>query len=183
MPERYLFTTDDYHRMVETCILTPDSRVELIRGEVVVMSAINARHAACVARLSESIFDQVRKTVCIRVQSPIEIADHSEPEPDLVLARRREDQYVVRHPKPEEILLVVEVCDTSIDRDREVKVPLYAEAGIGEVWLVNLTRDEVEVYRDPEDARYMTIVARGPGDSLSPRSLTGLRIDAARILG
>jgi len=183
MPERYLFTTDDYHRMLEARILTPDDRVELIRGEVVVMSPINARHAACVARLSESIFDRVQMTVCIRVQSPIVIADHSEPEPDVVLARRREDQYVAGHPQPENVLLVVEVCDTTIDRDRGVKVPLYAEAGIAEVWLVNLTRDEVEVYRDPEDARYKTIVARKPGDSLSPRSISGLEIDVAEILG
>jgi Uma2 family endonuclease len=147
-------TLEQYERMVEGGILTSGDRVELLDGEIVEKVPIGTRHSACVIRLQRLFMralDDGRATVA--VQSPLGLPPNSEPEPDVALLKPRADDYASLHPRPQDVLLVVEVCDSSIGRDR-VKLRLYARAGIPEVWLVDLTRNLVDVYRRPDGARY-----------------------------
>jgi Uma2 family endonuclease len=146
---RRLFTTDEYHRMAETGILSEDDRVELLDGEIVRMSPIGSRHAACVDRLAELFTRRLPSRAIVRIQSPILLGRRSEPQPDLALLKRRADYYAERHPQSADVLLVIEVVDSSREVDRGRKLPLYARSGIPEVWVIDLKRDEVEVYRRP----------------------------------
>src|ERR671938_544657 len=132
------FSVDEYYRMGEAGILTEDDRVELIEGEIIEMSPIGSRHAACVNRLNTLLGRHLRQTAIVSVQNPIRLDAYSEPEPDVALLRPRADYYESGHPTPADALLIVEVADTSADYDRIIKLPLYAKAGIPEAWLVDL---------------------------------------------
>lgn len=143
---RRKFTVEQYHRMVESGILCENDRVELIRGEIVEMSPIGRRHAACVKRLNRLFNRKLGDSVLIGVQDPVELDVTSEPQPDIVLLQPCEDFYETAHPQPEDIFLIVEVADTTVQYDREVKVLLYAEKNIAEVWLVDINGQCVEVY-------------------------------------
>jgi hypothetical protein len=145
---RRLFTTEEYHRMVPAGILSADDRVELLDGEVVPMSPIGSRHAACVERTA-TVLRRLGRRAHVRTQNPIVLGRHSEPQPDVAVVKSRADFYWRRHPIPSEVFLVAEVLDSSHLYDRELKLPLYAAAGIREVWLVDLTNDRIEVYRHP----------------------------------
>jgi Uma2 family endonuclease len=180
---RRRFTTDEYHRMGESGILTEDDRVELIAGEIVEMTPIGSRHQACVDRLNELLTRQMAQGAVIRVQGPIRLGEHSEPQPDLVLLRRRTDFYATSHPGPQDILLVVEVADTSASYDREVKLPLYSRHGILEVWLVDLERENVEVFREPSTSGYLDSRVVQRGRRLVPQSFPGLEFAVDDILG
>jgi Uma2 family endonuclease len=127
--QRRLFTVEEYHRMAEAGILSEDDRVELIEGELVTMSPIGSRHAACVARLTALLFPVGGRGI-LWVQNPIRLGARSEPQPDVALLRYRPDFYASAHPGPEDVLLVVEVAETSADADRSLKIPLYARYGI-----------------------------------------------------
>lgn len=144
-----LFTTDEYHRMGTAGILSTHDRVELIGGQVVRMSPIGIRHASCVDRLTALFAARLGKRAIVRVQNPIVLSRMTEPQPDLALLRPREDFYAERHPHPADVLLVVEVTDSSRAYDREVKLPLYARAGIPEAWVIDLGRGVLEVSRKP----------------------------------
>ncbi len=154
---RRLFTIEEYERMVQADILTAAERVELLNGEIVEMSPIGTRHAACVNRLNKLFLVQVGENALVSVQNPIRLSGYSEPQPDLALLQPRPDFYATAHPQPENVLLVVEVADTSADYDRQVKIPLYAESGIVEVWLVDLVEQYLEVYRQPSANGYQQI--------------------------
>src|SRR5436190_15615228 len=132
--KRRRFTLDEYHRMGKTGILSEDDRVELIEGEIIEMSPIGSRHAACVDRFNELIA-RLRLNIIVRVQSSIQLDDYSQPQPDLALLRRRDDFYSSSLPRPADVLLVIEVADTTLEYDRFVKLPLSAHAGIPEAWL------------------------------------------------
>lgn len=171
---RKLWTVDEYELMIEKGVLTGDDRVELIRGEIVQMAPIGPRHAVCVRRLDDLFHDLLQKTVIVSVQSPVRLPDDSEPQPDLALLRRRPDEYAGGHPTAEDILLLIEVSDTTLATDRAAKVPLYAEAGIAEVWLVNLENDGVEVYSELVGGRYTKVDFVGRGQRLRmPSGLVG----------
>ena len=170
------FTIEDFHRMAEAGILSETDRVELLHGEIVEMTPIHSRHAAGVDRLARLFFETAGKRAHIRIQNPIRIPDHSEPQPDLVLARLRDDDYAGSHPGPGDVLLLVEVSDTTAGYDREVKIPLYAAAGIPEVWLVDLPGRAVEVYQDPAGDVFKTRHRRGPGQHLDCSGLAGVQI-------
>ncbi len=145
-----LFTVAEYHRMAEAGIFTEDDRVELIEGEVVAMSPIGPRHAACVKKLAALIRERIASHALIAgVQDPIRLSEHSEPLPDISILRPREDFYAEVHPGPEDILVLLEVADASVMYDRNTKLPLYAREGIGEVWLVDLVKNVVDVYSSP----------------------------------
>ena len=124
---RYRFTTTEYDRMAEAGVLGEDDRVELIEGEILEMSPMGRRHAACVDRLTRLLVRGVGDAAIVRVQNPIVLSDHNEPQPDLALLRPRVDFYTAEHPGPEDALLVVEVSDSSVEYDRQIKVPLYAQ--------------------------------------------------------
>ena len=143
------WTVAEYDRMIAAGILAEDDRVELIEGRIIEMSPIGSRHAACVKRLSELLRDEVGKAANVGVQDPIHLSDYSEPEPDLSLLRRRADFYADSHPTPADVLLLIEVADSSLMFDREKKLPLYATAGIPELWIVDLVSDNVTVYAEP----------------------------------
>lgn len=174
-----LFTTHEYHRMAEAGILSEDDQVELIEGEIVKMSPIGSRHAACVDRLNALLNRQLGKVSIIRVQSPIVLHERSEPQPDIAVLRPRSDFYAQRHPEPADVILVVEVVDTSGEYERTTKVSLYARAGLPEVWLVDIPGEVVEVYRQPMAGSHQEIlrVGRGRRVSLAEFPRTAFRVD------
>lgn len=146
---RHRFSVDDYYRMAEAGILPPSARVELLAGEVIDVSPIGSPHASCVDRISALLAARLQGRVQVRVQNPVRLDESSEPEPNLALLRPREDFYAARHPGPHDVLLIVEVSDTSLWVDRRIKAPLYAAAGIPELWLVDLRAGELLVHRGP----------------------------------
>ena len=177
------FTVAEYDRMVEAGILAEDDRVELIEGEIIQMSPIGPRHAAHVKRLNTLLIQQVGDAAIVSVQDPIHLAEHSEPEPDIALLRPRADFYAQGHPAPTDVLLVVEVAETSLEYDRDVKVPLYAQALIPEVWLVDLANATIHVYSQPANGAYQAISQATFGDTLVSQALPGLALDIDSILG
>lgn len=180
---KHRFTVEEFHRMAETRILTEDSRVELVEGELIEMTPIGSRHAACVDRLNRLFSKYVGEAAIVRVQNPISLSRHTELQPDLVLAKPKSDFYAEAHPGPEAILLVVEVAETSLAVDRDVKVPLYAQAGIIEVWLVALLQRTIEVYRDPTSTGYRQVRTVGPEETLSPIMQPQIILPIASVLG
>jgi Uma2 family endonuclease len=164
------FNVHEYHRMAETGILTPDDRVQLLDGEVVVMAAVGSRHAAVVTRLNY-LFTDIGKTHLVRIQQPVRLGEWSEPEPDVSILEPRTDFYDSAHPTPEDTLLVIEVSLSTLRLDREVKLPLYAAAGIAECWIVNLEADRIEVSREPGPEGYGEMQPRSRGESITPVAL------------
>jgi len=158
-------TVDQYERMIENHILGEDDRVELIRGEIVPKMAIGERHASRVNRLARLLIRKAGNHASISIQNPLVLAD-SEPEPDLMVLQYRADDYENAKPVDADVLLVIEVADSSIDFDRDIKGPLYAENGIPEYWLVNLNSNHVEVFRQPVAGQYTDRSIARPGDML-----------------
>jgi len=180
---RRRFNVDEYYAMARAGILTEDERVELLDGEVVVMTPIGVRHQACVDRLNRRVFSRrFDDRAVVRVQGPVRLDGHSEPEPDVALLRLPLERYYVAHPTPEDVLLIVEVADTSLQRDRRGKVPLYASAGIAEVWIVNVEARETEVYRQPSGDRYTKVQHLRDG-KVTPLAFPDETIDIEDILG
>lgn len=153
---RRRFTVSEYHHMAEAGILTEDDRLELLDGEIVEMTPIGRRHAACVDRLTELFVHTFVDVALTRVQGPVQLGERTEPLPDVALLRRRPDFYASGHPTAADILLLVEVAETSATVDRRVKVALYAANGIAEFWLIELAKETITVYRDPESRGYRT---------------------------
>jgi Uma2 family endonuclease len=179
---RRLFTVREFHRMAEAGVFSEDDRVELLAGEIVEMTPIGSRHAACVKRLNAMLSSCVGMSLIVSVQDPIELGDHSEPQPDLAVLRFRPDFYRDAHPGPADVVLVVEVADTSAETDRVDKVPLYARAGIPEVWLVDLGSRLVDVYRQPSPGAYRDHRRAGPGDRLTSDVLPGLDLPVSQVV-
>ena len=177
------FTVDEYYRMVEAKILTEEDRVELIAGDIINKRPIGSCHAACVDRLNGLFHRQLGNDFIVRVQSPIRLDDYSAPEPDLVLLKPREDFYADAHPSADDVLVVIEVGDTSATHDREVKIPLYAEANIPEVWLVDLHENRIEIYADPANGTYRQVVEVAGEATLSSPTINRLKFSAADVLG
>lgn len=180
---RRSFTTEEYHRMGEAGILREDDRVELIEGEIVQMTPIGSRHAACVMRLNQLFSRHSGQGVLVNVQNPIQLGKYSEPQPDVTLLRFRPDFYAESHPRPTEVLLAVEVAETSAAYDREVKVLLYAKAAIPEVWLVDLTEGWVEVYRQPSSQGYQDVRTFRRGEQVVSVALPDLPLAVNDVLG
>jgi Uma2 family endonuclease len=181
--KRYRFTRSDYHRMVQTGILQPDARVELIDGEIIEMSPIGDRHLACVDRLTRIFVRGVGDDAIVRVQGSIALDDNGEPEPDLVLLRFRDDFYAHAPATAEAALLIVEVADSSEGYDRRIKAPLYARHRIPELWIADLNRDHITVYTDPSSDGFTTTRVYRRGSSLSPLACPSLVISVDDILG
>lgn len=175
------FTVESYQRLGELGILGEDDRVELIAGQVVAMTPIGDRHASCVRRLHDLFARQALELAIIDVQNPVVLGRHDAPQPDLAVLKRRADGYP-RHPRARDILLVIEVADTTLAYDRDVKIPRYAAAAIPEVWLVDLVADAISVYRGPQPDGYRDVVTVPRGETLRPLLLPGVAITAAEIL-
>ena len=181
--QRRQFTVQEYHQMAEVGILTEDDRVELIAGEIVEMAPIGIPHAGCVRRLNMIFNDLLRGKVIVDTQNPIDLSDDSEPEPDLILLRWRDDCYAEKHPQPEDILLLVEVADSTIKYDREIKIPLYAENGISEAWLIDINQQLIAVYRQAEGNSYQNMRQFFRGDSLTIEAFDEINLTVDQILG
>ncbi|MCS7013555.1 MAG: Uma2 family endonuclease [Chloroherpetonaceae bacterium] len=179
--ERRRFTVSEYLRMAEIGIFAPDEKLELIDGEIVKkMSPIGTPHLWCVARIAKLLERRLGDQHFILVQSPLQLDEHNEPEPDIVLLPLREG---VERPTAREALLVVEVSDTTIKLDRKVKVPLYAAFGIVEVWLVDLVANRIEAYREPKDGTYHQVLMFDETERLSPLKFPDVSFSVAEILG
>jgi hypothetical protein len=180
---RRSFTVEEYHRMVQAGILGEDDRVELLEGEIVEMAPIGSRHASCVDRLTHLLVRQLAEKAIIRVQNPVRLGERSEPQPDLALLRPRPDFYAKAHPGPGDILLLVEVAEATIGVDREVKLPLFARAGVPEVWLVDLSGECIEVYRKPTPQGYQEVRQVRRGERVAPQAFPDLGLAGEEILG
>lgn len=154
IPAKHLISIEEYRKMGETGIFKPDARVELIEGEIFDMTPIGSKHASTVTRLTEHFTEGLRGKAIVTVQNPITLGVQSEPQPDLAVLKTREDYYATAHPGPGDILLLIEVADTTATYDREIKVPLYARHEIREVWLIDLERKRTEVYHGPHAGEY-----------------------------
>ena len=181
--ERWHFNVDQYYRLAEAGVLQPDDRVELIEGEIIRMPPIGSPHAARVTRISYALRDVFEKRAIISVQNPVRLDDFSEPVPDVALLQPHEDFYAAQHPTPEDVLLIVEVSDSTTFTDRNVKVPLYARAQIPEVWLVNLPKQVIEVYSEPAEGKYQKAVTFNPGEVLTSPTLANLSLPVEKIIG
>jgi Uma2 family endonuclease len=153
-PRPHRLTVDEYYRMAEVGLLPPDARVELIEGEIIDMAPIGSRHAAAVDFLAERFFRAVGGSAHVRVQGPVRLGPHSEPQPDLALLRPRAHRYADSHPTAADVLLLVEVSDATLRYDRETKASLYARHGVPELWIVDLAHRQLHVYRDPRRGEY-----------------------------
>ena len=180
---RYRFTVDEFARMGEAGIFTEDDRVELIDGEILEMTPIGALHAGVVSRLTELLVTRLAGKAYVSVQNPIRLGDHTEPQPDLVVARRRESLYTDRHPEAGDIHLVIEVADSSLRYDKQEKVPRYGRAGVPETWLVDLEAREVTVYADPGPDGYAKQQTRRRGDTLAATRVPDLVVAVDDIFG
>ena len=165
---RRLFTVDEYHRMAEAGILGEDERVELIEGEIVQMAPIGPRHIGGVINLNRLFITRLGDRAIVSPQNPVVILPRSEPQPDLALLRPRAVSYSRERPRSQDVLLAVEVADTTVRFDRLVKARLYARAGIAEYWLCLALDSAVEVYRGPSADGYGHVTRHGPGESVSP---------------
>jgi len=183
VPQKYRVSVVEWHKMGENNVFPPQARVELIAGEMIEMSPIGYFHAACVTHLNELFARQKGKSALISVQNPIHIDDFSEPEPDLVLLRPNASLYKTGHPTASDILLLIEVSDSTVKYDREVKIPLYAQAGIIEAWVVNLNAQKVEVYRHPKAESYIDKQVFQRQDILVPTQLSHVKIQVSDIFG
>jgi len=177
-----LLTIEEYHRMSEAGILTEADRVELLDGEIYQMSPIGSEHGACVKRLNQLLNQLLGEKVIVSVQDPVQIPELSEPEPDIALLAPRSDFYADAHPLPEEIFLIIEVANTSYEKDKLVKLPIYARAGILEYWIVNLEKGRVEIFQKPQKGSYVVETVAGPGEQLPLRSF-GVQIAFEKIMG
>jgi Uma2 family endonuclease len=184
------FTTQDYHQMVVAGILSEDERVELIQGEIVKMSPIGIRHASCVNRLLKLFVQLLGDRVTVIVQNPVVLSNLSEPQPDVALLKPRDDFYATGHPQPQDILLLVEVADTTIEsdfaertlRERAIKIPLYASSGISEVWLIDVNELVIEIFREPTANSYQGIQQLQQGE-ISVQAFPDVSFAVEQIFG
>lgn len=182
-PARRMFTTAEYHRMGEAGILTEDDRVELIEGEIIRMTPIGPLHTSTVDRLTSLFVSRVGSRAIVRVQGPIVLDRYSEPQPDLTLLKPRADFYAGRHPHPSDVLLAVEVMQTSADFDRGVKFPLYARGGIAEVWLIDVNARTITIGRKPTLRGYRDTATRAGSERLAPAALPRIAFRVSELLG
>ncbi len=177
-----LFTVHEFQQMAEAGVFAENDRLELLDGEIVQMTPIGSRQAACVMRLNAWCSELARSGALVSVQGPLVLDEGTELYPDIALLRRRADFYSNSHPRPSDVLLVVEVADTTGDYDRHVKIPRYARAGIPEVWVVDLRARAIDVYDRPMAGEYRGQRQVGPGESLAVPALPGQQLAVADIL-
>jgi Uma2 family endonuclease len=180
---KYSFTAEEFERLGEAGILRQDARLELIDGEIFEMSPIGNAHAACVKFLTALLYRLFGDAYVLGVQDPVRLDDFSEPQPDVTLLRRRDDYYRSGHPTPADVLLLIEVADATVIKDRTFKVPLYARHGVPEVWLVNIPEEQVEVYSDPANGLYRCSEVFGRGGEARAHTVEGLAVSVSALLG
>ncbi|MBF2056935.1 MAG: Uma2 family endonuclease [Cyanobacterium sp. T60_A2020_053] len=181
-PSKRKFDLEEYHSLINVGIFHEDSNIELINGELFEMSPVGFRHASCVKKLNYLFAQKLPKEVIIGVQDPIKLNDKSEPQPDVILLKPRDDFYVTQHPTPEDIYLLIEVADSSIDYDRNIKLPAYAENKIMEVWLIDLNNSLLEKYTSPKYNYYQKMEKLSVEDTIFVDNFPSLKIAINEVL-
>jgi Uma2 family endonuclease len=177
-----LFTVHNYHRMAEAGIFGPDERVELIEGEVLEMSPLGHRHMICVNRANRLFITKAGDRALVSIQNSLGLSEYTEPQPDVVVLKPRADEYAAKRLSAEDTLLVIEVAQTTLDYDRRRKLPLYAAAGVTEVWIEDLKNDLLLVYRQPSGNMYSTSHVLRRGESISPLGLPDVILSVDELL-
>jgi Uma2 family endonuclease len=180
-PQRRKLSADQFEQMGRTGILGPDTRVELIEGEMIEMAPIGSRHAAAVAFLSMHFTRAVAGAALVWSQNPLRLADDSEPQPDLMLLRPTADRYRSAHPRPADVVLLVEVADTTLSFDRDTKLSLYARHSVPEVWILDLAAERLEIYREPGAGGYRRKLERSGTESIAPAALPAASLQVATV--
>jgi len=162
-----LITSEEFHRMGEIGVLLPDERVELINGEILNMSPICSKHGGMVVNLTNLLVSAFLNEYLVSIQNPVRINEWNELQPDIVIWQIREDKYFNDLPTPEEILVVIEVSDTTYAFDHDTKLPIYASVGIPVYWIINLPANRIEVFTDPKKGQYASRNLYFPGDRIS----------------
>ena len=172
----HLVTVDEFARMGEAGVFADDARVELVDGEIREMTPIGPPHALVVSLLAEQLIVRLAGKAYVSVQNPVRLDRHSEPQPDAAVARRRLDSYAARHPGADDVLLVIEVADSSVRYDRLEKAPRYGRAGIPETWLVDLAAETVTVRTGPGPDGYARRQVRRRGDAITATAIPELSV-------
>ncbi len=183
LPTRKIFTVSDYHKMIDAGVFAGNSDFELIEGEILKKMTVGDYHISCVNRLNRIFTRNCGDEVIISIQNPIIISEISEPEPDLTILRFQEDFYASGKAGAEDVLLLIEVSDSTVKYDKDVKIPLYAEAEVSEVWLINLPKQIIEVYSQPNKGKYKTVEKIKKNQTIAPKFMTDLKIKVTDILG
>ena len=183
LPRRHRLTVADYYRMAEVGILDPEARVELIDGDIIDMAPPGSPHAATILYLTQVLVRTAEDRALVLVQNPVRLSDFSEPQPDLALLRPRDDFYRERHPRAEDVLLIIEVAASSLRFDRKKKIPLYARHGIPEMWLVDLSGRRLVRYRAPQHGSYTLVDEPDLGVAIEVSALSGVAVDLHRLHG
>lgn len=183
LPRPFRFTVSDVLKMDAAGIFDDEQRIELIAGEIVVKPPIGPGHAGDVDILNAVLIRILADRAWIRAQHPLVLEEYHLPQPDIAVVRRRDDYYRNAHPTPADVFLVIEVADTTLRSDRQMKGPLYARAGIPEYWIVDVRRRQIEVYRDPAEDGYESLRTVRSADSLDLVALPGVTIAVSELLG
>lgn len=176
-------TVNDFHRMGEAGILHEDDRVELIDGVIIDMAPIGSLHASQVNHLTHRLVPAVSGRAIVAPQNPLHLGTSSEPQSDVIVLRYRADFYAAAHPEPSDVLLLIEVADTSLSYDRDVKIPLYARHAIPEVWLIDVQNQRVEVFRQPHPNGYQAVLQPANTERLRPVLLPDISVLVADLWG
>ena len=186
LPTPRRFTVDEYYKMAEAGIPGEDDRVELIEGEIVQLAPIGAGHAGELDELVRLFFERFPSAIRIRVQNPVRLGYRSEPEPDLALVRPESERgrsYRVDHPTAEDVLLIVEVADTSLAYDLGPKARMYARHGVSEVWVLDQRGDRLVAHHDPTPRGYATVRTLARGGSIAPLAFPEILFTVDQLLG
>jgi len=179
---RHRFSLNEYYRMAESGVLRPDAHVELVNGEIIDVLPLGPFHEHVVERLERLFHKLAQARWLVFSQYPVYLDNHSEPQPDLLLLKPIADGYAHHHPRPEDIYLLVEVSETTLDVDREVKLPAYGRAGIAEVWIVDLKDAAIEVYRQPYFAGYISKTVLRAGSQAAPLAFPEAAVNVTELL-
>ena len=177
-----LLSVHDYHRMVEARVLAPDERVELISGQLYKMAAKGTAHSAAVTRIERVLKARLSDRVLLRFQDPIQLDDYSEPEPDIAVVKVNPLDYEEHHPTPSEVYLLIEVADTTLKRDRELKAPAYAQSGIQDYWILDVNQRQLYVFRSPTATGYANEFVLSESDVISPLTFLDCQIAVVEML-
>lgn len=179
-----LFTRAEYHAMAEVGIIGYDERLQLIEGEIVVIAPAGNRHIAATILLTRefAVSGRLSDLADVSVQNPVDLTERSDPEPDFQLLKPREDGYAPATPRTDDVVLAVEVSDSTLSYDVDVKVPMYAAAGIPELWIMNLREDVIDSHTDPSPDGYRTTRRYRPGDTIAPLSFPDVEIEVSRLI-
>jgi Uma2 family endonuclease len=176
------FTVDEYHLMFNAGVLTERDRTELIAGEIINMSPIGFKHASCVARLGQLFTLKLLDLAVVFSQNPVKLNNNSEPQPDLAILKYRADFYNQQLPQKEDVLLIIEVADSTLQFDQNIKIPLYENAQIPEVWIIDLNNNILEIYRDLREGKYQEIRKITTKENISMIALPEIILSSTEIL-